>query len=219
MSLSDATELAAQQQQPRLSQSLGKGESSEESSVAPTPAQITTPPRGGAEGPHDVPRRGSLGGFLQAAGMPGNEGPGADRGGSGSVAVNVSSRLGAHITLPATAAQEACSASMVNLQRCVVDMSVPTSQGKPYANLAIRNVSRSLLICGSVTGSAHVTAVRDSVILVSALQLRMHECRNCIVYLHVNSAPVIENCGEMQFAMLPPYYVKPKFLMCKLQQR
>ena len=174
-----------------------------------TPANAATPPSDVTQKPLGPPRRGSLGGFLQAAGVSNSGHPSIDRNpiSSDSVAVSVSSRSGAHIILPATAAREACSASLTRLQHCVVDMSVPTSEGKPYANLTVKNVKQSLLICGSVQGSAHVTAVHDSVILVTALQLRMHDCRNCTVYLHVNSAPVIEDCSDMRFAELPPHYV------------
>ena len=128
---------------------------------------------------------------------------------SHSIALNVSSRTGEYILVPAAAAQKATTASFLRLRRCAVDISEATSGRTPCANLTVKDVDQSLLICGSFQGSAHVTAMRDSVLLVAARQLRLHDCRNCAVYLHVSSAPIIENCSTMRFAELPDHYASP----------
>ena len=121
--------------------------------------------------------------------------------------VNISSRVGLHIVLPSTTAHATTSGSITNLCRCVVDMSMPTAEGQPFAGLTVKNIKQSLLVCGSVSGAAHMTGVEGSVIVIATRQFRMHECMNCVVYLHVNSKPVIEDCHGIQFAPIPPQYV------------
>ena len=86
-------------------------------------------------------------------------------------------------------------------------MSIPTAEGQPFAGLTVKNIKQSLLVCGSVSGATHMTGVDGTVIVVVTRQFRMHECTNCVVYLHVNSRPVIEDCHGIQFAPIPPQYV------------
>ena len=118
--------------------------------------------------------------------------------------LNVSSQAQSMITVPVPEGQDAQSASLVDLQRCVVSIGAEEAS---LANIAVQAVGESLLMCGHVEGSAHVTSVQDSVLVVSALQFRMHDCRNCAVYLNVRNAPVIEDCSEIRFAPLPFLFV------------
>jgi len=121
--------------------------------------------------------------------------------------VNISNHTGLHIILPSSAAHATSSGSLTNLRNCIVDMSVPTASGQPFAGLTIKSTKNSLLICGNVSGSAHITGVEGSVILVTTRQFRMHECKDCVVYLHVNSRPIIEDCHGIQFAPIPHSYI------------
>lgn len=118
-------------------------------------------------------------------------------------------QTGLHIMLPSSASHATSSGALQRLDRCVVDMTAPTSSGSgaPFAGLALKNIRRSLLLCGTVSGPVHVTGVRDSVIVVSARQVRMHECANVDVYLHCSSHPIIEDCSDMRFAPIPQCYV------------
>jgi len=115
---------------------------------------------------------------------------------------------GLHIILPATASRATTSGSLTNLSRCIVDMAIPTSTGTPFAGLALKNIQRSLIIVGHVAGPAHITGVEDSVIVVAARQVRIHECKNVQVYLHCASHPIIEDCEGMLFAPIPDFYMK-----------
>lgn len=135
--------------------------------------------------------------------------------------IDISSHQGMHIILPATASRATTSGSLTDLQGCVVDMSVPTlsisgkentkgtrkSKASPFASLVIKNVSRSLIIVGQVSGPAHITGVKDSVLVVNARQVRIHECENVTVWLWCGSHPIIEGCKGMRFAEIPAPYV------------
>lgn len=223
ISLSDAAELASQQR-ANVPGYRPEMPSSEESSLAVTPAYLATPPNEPAKKPEAL-RRGSLGQFLKAAGVEGTSEANLQRNTAirkmsfgTSNAVNISSHTGLHIILPSSAAHATSSGSLTNLRQCIVDMSVPTATGQPFAGLTVKNVKQSLLICGNVSGAAHITAVDGSVILVATRQFRMHECKDCVVYLHVNSRPIIEDCYDIQFAPLPKCYVGNSIFMWRLER-
>ncbi|MCJ1394975.1 hypothetical protein MMC18_007856 [Xylographa bjoerkii] len=217
ISLSDAAELVSQQQAklPGLSPS----DASDHSSIATTPACLESPPNGTNMRPSEPPRKDSLGTFLANAGVKSPLNPEAASPDphlakirkpsfASSNSVNISSHVGLHIILPSTAAHATSSGLITSLRRCIVDMSIPTAEGQPFAGLTINNVKQSLLVCGNVSGAAHITGVEGSVIVVVTRQLRMHECTNCVVYLHVNSKPIIEDCYGIQFAPIPPQYAE-----------
>jgi len=216
ISLSDAAELASQQR-ARIP-GYHPYPTSDESSLATTPAFLETPPNEKAARPTEPQRKDSLGTFLANAGVKSHpDSNGAHENGRGSAirkmsfassnSVNISSHAGLHIILPSSAAHAASSGSLTNLRRCIVDMSVPTAEGKPFAGLMVKNIKQCLLVCGNVGGAVHITDVEESVIVVTTRQFRMHKCRNCVVYLHVNSRPIIEDCQGIQFAPLPSTYV------------
>lgn len=128
--------------------------------------------------------------------------------------IDISNHRGMHIILPATASRATASGTLTELRGCVLDMSAPFASRKkgsqhggggaaPFNTLAIRNISGSLVIAGRVAGPAHVTGVRDSVLVLNARQVRMHECRNVTVYLWCGSHPIIEDCEAVRVAPLP----------------
>ena len=217
ISLSDAAELALQQQAKLPGYRLN-GDASDGSSFANTPAYLATPPNEPIFRAAEPQRKDSLGTFLANAGVkaPSDSNKKQQEPHTTEIykptfascsSVNISSHVGQHIILPSSAAHATSSGSLTNLRRCVVDMSVPTAEGRPFAGLTIKNIKMSLLICGNVGGAAHITGVEGSVIVVTTRQFRMHECRNCVVYLHVNSQPIIEDCKGIQFSPLPAPYV------------
>lgn len=114
---------------------------------------------------------------------------------------------GLHIMLPSTASRATSSGSLTDLTRCVVDMTVPTSTGAPFAGLALKNIKQSLIIAGHVAGPVHITNLENTTVVVAARQVRIHECKNVDVYLHCASHPIIEDCSGMRFAPLPELYV------------
>lgn len=105
------------------------------------------------------------------------------------------------------------------MQRCIVDLSIPTSSGSsqgestpplgpsPFAGLTLKNLTDCVIIAGRVEGAAHITDVKNSIIVVSARQVRIHNSENTEVYLWCGSRPIIEGCSGMRFAELPSYYV------------
>jgi hypothetical protein len=121
--------------------------------------------------------------------------------------IGISNQTGLHIILPSSAANATASGSLTELSGCIVDMSVPTSQGQAFPGLALRNISKSLIVAGRVAGPVHITGVSDSIISVAARQVRIHYCKNMDIYLHCTSHPIIEDCSGMRFAPLPAYYV------------
>jgi len=122
--------------------------------------------------------------------------------------IDISNHRGMHIILPATASRATTSGTLTELRGCVLDMSAPFTKGAPFNTLAIKNVSNSLIIAGQVAGPAHITGVRDSVLVVNARQVRMHECDNVTVYLWCGSHPIIEDCTRIRFAPIPDCYLK-----------
>jgi hypothetical protein len=122
--------------------------------------------------------------------------------------VSISDHWGLHIILPSSASHATSSGALAKLTSCIVDMSVPTASGAPFAGLMLKNIKRSLIIAGQVAGAAHITRVEDSIIVVSARQVRMHDCRNTDIYLKCNSRPIIEDCSNVRFAPIPACYVR-----------
>ena len=121
--------------------------------------------------------------------------------------IAISGQTGLHIILPSTASRATSAGSLAKLRRCIVDMTVPTVSGEPFASLALKDIENSLIVAGRVSGSAHITGVKDSIIVVTARQVRIHDCANVDIYLHSASHPIIEDCHTMRFAPIPATYV------------
>lgn len=130
--------------------------------------------------------------------------------------IGISGQKALHIILPASAARAAAAGSLTDLKGCIVDMSVPADApnggagNTAFPGLMIKNVAGSLLVAGRVSGAVHITGVTDSIIVVSARQVRIHECRDVDIYLHCGSHPIIEDCTGMRFAPLPECYTTDK---------
>lgn len=120
--------------------------------------------------------------------------------------VVISEHSGLHIILPPSASHATSSGSLTDLNRCVVDMSVPTVSGAPFAGLALKNISQSLIVAGQVAGAAHLTSLKSCIVVVESRQVRMHDCKDVDVYLKCMSKPIIENCSGIRFAPLPECY-------------
>lgn len=126
---------------------------------------------------------------------------------SNASSVSVDQHYGLHIMLPSSASKTTVPASITSLRHCVVDMSIPTQDGKPFASLTVKGVKESLLICGQVEGPAHLTGIEHSVLVVSCRQFRMHNCVDVDVYLSCSSNPIIEDCTGVRFTRVPKNYV------------
>jgi len=121
--------------------------------------------------------------------------------------ISISNHNGLHIILPSTASRATTSGSLTNLQGCIVDMSIPTAGSAAFQGLTLKNISKSLIVAGHVDGPTHITGLKDCVVVVTARQVRIHECNNVDMYLHCTSRPIIEDCSGMRFAPSPNCYV------------
>ncbi|KAK5018805.1 tubulin binding cofactor C-domain-containing protein [Cryomyces antarcticus] len=202
ISLNDAAELAAQQRQ-RVP-GYRSDQSSAQSSFAPTPAYLQSPANepmeedsGGFDGNDPVNKH--LAATQQAAIRKPSF--------SQSTSVKISNHADLHIILPSSAAHATSSGTLSNLRHCIVDMSVATATGRPFAGLTLKNIKDSLIVCGNVDGAAHITNVTNSVVVVASRQFRMHDCKSADVYLQTSSRPIIEACEGIRFAPLPETYV------------
>ncbi|KAL2163494.1 hypothetical protein VTH06DRAFT_5552 [Thermothelomyces fergusii] len=131
--------------------------------------------------------------------------------------IHLSDHIRVHITLPASASRATSSGTLTDLHQCVVDMTLPTSSsatgsgpGTPFASLTLKDIQSSAIVAGHVNGPVHVTGVRDSVVMVVARQVRIHECRNVVFYLHCVSRPIVEDCTGVQFAKAPGIFLTDK---------
>lgn len=134
--------------------------------------------------------------------------------------ITISGQTKLHIILPSSAARATAAGSLTDLKGCIVDMSAPTgAAGTPFPGLAMRNISGCLIVAGRVDGPVHITGVTNSILVVTARQVRIHECRNVDIYLHCASHPIIEDCSGMRFAPLPESYVSPSPFPAKKNPR
>jgi hypothetical protein len=120
--------------------------------------------------------------------------------------IDLQGHTDAHIVLPTSASSATSSGSLQDIDGCIVDMSVPAAV-TPFAGLAIKNIRRSIIVTGSVSGPVHITGMSDSILVIASRQVRIHECRNVDMYLHCTSHPIIEDCTGMRFAPIPLCYV------------
>ena len=171
--------------------------------MATTPANLMTPPSEQKDTLGDLPS------FPKNYNDEMTRASGPTRKPSFSQATNISisDHTGLHIILPSSASRATSSGSVTKMQRCIVDMSVPTANGAPFAGLALKNINESLVIAGHVAGAAHITAVENSIIVVASRQVRMHDCKNVDIYLLCASRPIIEDCQNIRFAPIPAYHV------------
>ncbi|KAJ4163732.1 hypothetical protein LMH87_005440 [Akanthomyces muscarius] len=121
--------------------------------------------------------------------------------------IGISNQTGLHIILPSSAAMATASGSLTDLTGCIVDMSIPTSQGHAFPGLAMRAIKKSLIVAGRVAGPVHITGISDSILVLVAHQVRIHDCKNVDIYLHCTSHPIIEDCSGLRFAPLPACYM------------
>lgn len=210
ISLSDAAELAAQGRRG-IPGYRSPGTSSMNSSEGHTPNYPSTPPADPMR-PQQRPELAPTSVPSIAFGDADQKAEPAEKGGAFAAtsvsSVSVDNHYGLHIMLPSSGSTSTVPANITSLRHCVVDMSIPTSNGKPYASLTVKGVRESLLVCGQVDGPAHITAMENSVIVVSSRQFRMHSCADVDVYLSCSSNPIIEDCTNIRFSRIPRAYVR-----------
>ena len=116
--------------------------------------------------------------------------------------------------LDSASTEPGSSISITNTYHSAVDLS--DSLSRPFSTLAISSVTESLLVCGRTSGAAHITGVENSILILWGRQVRMHECKNCLVYLHCSSRPIIEDCKGIRFAPFQTVYVSISLVALEL---
>ncbi|KAK4242942.1 hypothetical protein C8A03DRAFT_39886 [Achaetomium macrosporum] len=127
--------------------------------------------------------------------------------------ITIADRRRAHIKLPASVVVSRSTpavGTLTNLERCVVDMSGATTTGAPFASLMLKDLTGSAIAAGHVDGPVHVSGVKDSVVMVAARQVRIHDCKDVVFYLHCVSRPIIEDSKSVRFAEAPKAYLTEK---------
>lgn len=121
--------------------------------------------------------------------------------------ITVDSLSSAHYILDPSVSHSESSASVTSIHHSVVELSNIANRSQHLATLAVKSVRNSLLLCGRVSGAAHITGAHDSAIIIWSRQVRLHECKDCVVYLRCTSRPIIEHCESIKFAPLPECFV------------
>ena len=98
-------------------------------------------------------------------------------------------------------------ASITNIKACIIDISARATRDIPLAKIHILAARRSLIICGHISGSTFLSESEGCVLIATSGQVRLHNCINCVVYLHCTSHPMIEGCSGIKFAPLPAVLV------------
>ncbi|KZM22582.1 uncharacterized protein EKO05_0009573 [Ascochyta rabiei] len=135
---------------------------------------------------------------------------------SSTTSINISNHSSIHIIPPTSASSATSSGTLSNLNDCTIDLSAPTS-ASPFSALYLKNIEKSVVVCGTVAGATHITDVRDTKIFAGTRQFRMHGARNVDVYLHCASRPIIEDCEGVRFAPLPEAYITDEMRLVKNQ--
>ena len=105
---------------------------------------------------------------------------------------------------------EASFISLVDIQHCLVDLSSTTPTEPPVSSLTINQARRSLIVCGTIAGAAHITNMKSSTLVLESRQVRIHDCTDCVLYLRCDSKPIIENCSSIKFAPKPTLFVSDR---------
>ncbi|KAF3915693.1 hypothetical protein AA313_de0208318 [Arthrobotrys entomopaga] len=75
---------------------------------------------------------------------------------------------------------------------------------KYYTTLSVTSITSSLLIIHpQISGPAHLTSLRNTTILLSCHQFRLHSSHNVDIYLKCGSRPIIEDCSGIRISYLP----------------
>ena len=115
-------------------------------------------------------------------------------------------------------ASDQVSASITNIKACVVDISARSTRDNPLAKAHILAARRSLIMCGHVSGSTFLSDSEGCILVATCGQMRLHNCKNGVVYLHCSSNPVIEGCQGIKFASLPSIFVSSSRTSCPFLQ-
>lgn len=83
-------------------------------------------------------------------------------------------------------------------------------------SVRIEHTDNCTILLGACCTSVYLDSVNNCTIQILSHQLRIHECKDCKLYVQVQSHPIIEDCVSMGFA---PYSYKYDSLATDIQVR
>ncbi|RPB21494.1 TBCC-domain-containing protein, partial [Terfezia boudieri ATCC MYA-4762] len=92
--------------------------------------------------------------------------------------------------------------SLSSITSSFISLSPPSPSSPPPSMLAVKDITTSILFAPHVSGPAHLTSVRNSILILNCTQFRMHDTHDTRVYLLCPSRPIIEDCSGIKFAPL-----------------
>ncbi|KAF2671782.1 TBCC-domain-containing protein [Microthyrium microscopicum] len=122
---------------------------------------------------------------------------------SSSISITNQASIYAAIQAPSRGRPGGRAAKVTDNSESVIDLREIAPSTDPFASVTIKDVEKSVVLCGNVSGPVHITGVKNSVLVMNCRQFRMHECTDVKVYLYASSRPIIEDCKEIGFAPLP----------------
>lgn len=105
------------------------------------------------------------------------------------------------------AVDDQTSGSIMDVKACIVNLSARSTENTQLAKVHIAAARNSLLICGRVSGSTFLSDSEGSMLVADCGQMRLYNCKDCVIYLRCTSNPVIEGCEDIIFAPLPAAFV------------
>ncbi|KAK6506333.1 hypothetical protein TWF506_011251 [Arthrobotrys conoides] len=94
--------------------------------------------------------------------------------------------------------------SLTALTSCIITPPPPPlTTTTTFTTASITNITTSILILPRINGPAHLTSIKNSVVVISCHQFRLHDSSDIDVYLSCRSRPIIERCKGVRVSFLP----------------
>ncbi|KAF3307932.1 hypothetical protein TWF173_002052 [Orbilia oligospora] len=117
--------------------------------------------------------------------------------------ISLTSLTSTHTTPPPPTPQSTI-LSLSSLTSCIITPPPPPSSSSNYfTTTSINTIKSSILILPKITGPAHLTSLKNSVLVISCHQFRLHDSSDLDVYLRCRSRPIIERCKGIRVSFLP----------------
>ncbi|KAI8057823.1 tubulin binding cofactor C-domain-containing protein [Syncephalis plumigaleata] len=103
--------------------------------------------------------------------------------------------------------------ALTNITDCIVDLRLPammeSSDKVAYRSLSalhIRQLKRCIVLLGNIEGSVMLHDCEQCILIMACRQFRMHTSKQCDIYIHCSSQPIIEHCEQIRFAPSIPAF-------------
>ncbi|KAF3158376.1 hypothetical protein TWF788_004761 [Orbilia oligospora] len=122
--------------------------------------------------------------------------------------ISLTSLTSTHTTPPPPTPQSTI-LSLSSLTSCIITPPPPFSSSSSstssnyFTTTSINTIKSSILILPKITGPAHLTSLKNSVLVISCHQFRLHDSSDLDVYLRCRSRPIIERCKGVRVSFLP----------------